>query len=69
MNTESMHPCSDLMGVRVKQAIVGTWFWSAWMAVVLGGLWTNAVHGQGPLMIGQTLCQVDTVWYRGITCG
>ena len=31
------------------------------MAVVFGGLWSKAVHGQGPLMIGQTLCQVDTV--------
>lgn len=61
MDTELMHHCKALSGVRVKRALSGEWVWGVWLAVVLSGLWTKAAYGQGTLMVGQTLCQVDTL--------
>ncbi|MFM8838949.1 MAG: hypothetical protein ACKOHH_10015 [Bacteroidota bacterium] len=62
MNTELLHDCCRTRpGVGIQRGICSAWIWSVGVAVVLGGLWTKAAQGQGPMMIGQTLCQVDTV--------
>ncbi|MFM7588624.1 MAG: PQQ-dependent sugar dehydrogenase [Bacteroidota bacterium] len=61
MNTELLHDCRTRLEVGNQRGICSAWIWCVGVAVILAGLWTKAAQGQGPMMIGQTLCQVDTV--------